>query len=882
MRTLSTLLLTVFATACGSTGGSTGGASTPDVTIADGTSEATDAVAGNDTVGATDADTATTATQGVNQPCIAGSDCAAPLVCAATSHICIACEKNQDCGAGHTCVAQKCVVGLQCTSDMQCKGMGGICDKVSSVCVGCLTSVDCADNKSCENQVCVIKKPCQSSTDCPNVCDKAAGSCVECVSDADCSGGKWCDASRHCQQRLCTDGACLDGKALPCLANGSGFGTPVACDDGNACTPDTCGKGTCSHGAPLQCDDSDACTVDSCLNGGCSHTATAKCGDGVCAKPCETPVNCLEDCGPPPQIAVSPSALAWGYVAPNTQESSQLTISNNGAGELTCSAFLFTASAPVFTIQALGGLTAIAPSSQKVSMPTPPKLTGGQSAIVTVIAAPIDAKLHTATLTLYCNDPSQANGTAIAMKLNAEVPCLKLNPTTLNFGGVLAAGGASVKTVTLTSCGGTELCLSSIALAGSTAAPGEFTLDFSAMQAVCPAIDVANGPTKAAPCCIGAGGKSTTFAVNYAPVDVSPADPNNPGQQLPDTANIQVDSDAFASSPPTVAVSGTGVLQVCPTAKIDVTEGDEVVPQTTLHLKGDGSKGVGGQAIKTYKWTVTQPKGSQKGFLPNSTFPNPSFTPDTAGEYEFCLEVTDANGVKSCAATCQKVLVVPNNAVHIELLWNTPADTDQTDSGPAAGADMDLHFANYLASGPDLDCDGTGDPWFHNPFDCFWFNNSPEWGSANKAIKDDPTLDLDDTDGAGPENLNLEYPEGTPTLAHSYAIGAHYWNDHQYGVSTATVVIYLFGWVALKIEDVAMNPLDMWYVGKLNWPNQLTGASTQPLTVCYQTLGSKAGDVCAGTAKMWQAKGEWCITPCYANPTFAASVGGATPSNCKP
>jgi hypothetical protein len=129
--------------------------------------------------------------------------------------------------------------------------------------------------------------------------------------------------------------------------------------------------------------------------------------------------------------------------------------------------------------------------------------------------------------------------------------------------------------------------------------------------------------------------------------------------------------------------------------------------------------------------------------------------------------------------------------------------------------------------------------------------------------------------------LNLEHPEGTPDLARWYAIGVHYWNDHGYGVSFSTITVYLFGAVALKIDKISMNPLDMWYVGKLNWPNQLTGTSTPPLTVCYQTAGSKPGDVCAGTAKMWQPKGEWCITPCYVNPTFAATTGGATPTNCK-
>ena len=582
-----------------------------------------------------------------------------------------------------------------------------------------------------------------------------------------------------------------------------------------------------------------------------------------------------------PKIAIDPAEVAWGYVKPDTQDHGAFTIRNQGNGALTIKSFLFTASAPVFTIDEFGGLTNVPTSSNKVELVPPLTIPAAGSMDVKLTVSPTDDKLKTGTLTLFTNDPSQPpTGTVVPIKANSEVPCLKLNPTALNFGGVLAAGGEDTKSVTVTSCGGTELCLSGFDFADGTASPGEFQMDFTPMKALCADIDTATGPTKDKPCCIGKNGATSSFTVKYTPGDVSPNDPNNPGQQVPDTVNIQVNSNAFANPLPTVAVSGTGVLQTCPIAKIDVIEGDEVVPQTTLHLKGDGSKGTGGQAIKVYKWSAKQPPGSNKGFQPSSTFPNPTFVPDAAGEYEFCLDVTDANGVKSCAQTCVKVLVVPNNAVHVELLWDTPSDPDQTDVGPAAGADMDLHFANYLASGPDLDCDATGDPWFNNPFDCFWFNNSPEWGSANKAIKDDPTLDLDDTDGAGPENLNLEHPEGDPQLPRWYAIGVHYWNDHGYGVSFSTITVYLFGAVALKIDKITMNPLDMWYVGKLNWPNQLTGTSTPPLTVCYQTAGSKPGDVCAGTAKMWQPKGEWCITPCYVNPTFAATTGGATPNNC--
>jgi len=287
---------------------------------------------------------------------------------------------------------------------------------------------------------------------------------------------------------------------------------------------------------------------------------------------------------------------------------------------------------------------------------------------------------------------------------------------------------------------------------------------------------------------------------------------------------------------------------------------------------------------------VKQPPGSNQPLLPNAKFPNPTLLANAAGEYTFCLEVVDANGTKSCQQTCKTVLVVPNNAVHVELLWDTPADPDQTDTGPMAGADLDLHFAHELAFGPDLDCDGAGDPWFSNPFDCFWYNANPiQWGSMSPAKKDDPRLDLDDTDGAGPENLNLEEPEGTAAAPTYYSVGVHYWNDHGFGTSYATVKIYMQGATVVAYPKTKMDPLDMWYVGKINWPNQLLGEAAAPVTTCYQT-----GDQCLfltdpqnpKAGKMWKPatapNADFCMTKCYINQSFVAAAGGtAQAAACK-
>ncbi|MCB9786934.1 MAG: hypothetical protein H6744_09615 [Deltaproteobacteria bacterium] len=237
-----------------------------------------------------------------------------------------------------------------------------------------------------------------------------------------------------------------------------------------------------------------------------------------------------------------------------------------------------------------------------------------------------------------------------------------------------------------------------------------------------------------------------------------------------------------------------------PTPVLIVAEGQEVIPQTRLHLVGSQSHAPEAEIVK-YEWTVQQPPGSASVFVPATTAPDPTFEVNVAGEYVFGLKVWDSSGNPGCQITTAHVFVVPDEAIHVELLWDTPGDEDQTDEGPEAGADLDLHFAHPFASGMDGDGDGTPDPWFAVPHDCYWFNADPKWGSANPGVYDDPRLDRDDTDGAGPENLNLAAPEPSRT----YRVGVHYWSDHDFGPSVATVRVYLYSQLSFESSQQLVN-----------------------------------------------------------------------------
>lgn len=99
-----------------------------------------------------------------------------------------------------------------------------------------------------------------------------------------------------------------------------------------------------------------------------------------------------------------------------------------------------------------------------------------------------------------------------------------------------------------------------------------------------------------------------------------------------------------------------------------------------------------------------------------------------------------------------------------------------------------------------------------NHADAFWFTPRPNWGTLDPLANDDPSLDRDDTDGAGPENLNLANGQNGA----AYVIGVHYWSDHGLGESTATVRIYVDGLLIDERSQVMMN-LNLWHVGQFDW-----------------------------------------------------------------
>ena len=258
---------------------------------------------------------------------------------------------------------------------------------------------------------------------------------------------------------------------------------------------------------------------------------------------------------------------------------------------------------------------------------------------------------------------------------------------------------------------------------------------------------------------------------------------------------------------------------LCPTARIDVLEGNAVLPLTVLHLDALESFGVH-SAITRYLWQVTQPANGQGRFTPGTTSAEVTFPVDASGTYTFLLSVWDAGDRQALTRAKAVVEVRPSagTGIQVELVWNTPLDPNQADSGPSAGSDMDLHLVHPSGFGAraDLDGDGLGDPYFSQPYDCFWFNPGPVWQAGAPARSGpNPSQDRDDIDGAGPETMRISAPAAGTT----YEVGVNYWADHGYGPSSATVRFWIGG--VLRAQDTIPRLVarDMWRVAKIEWPS---------------------------------------------------------------
>ena len=247
------------------------------------------------------------------------------------------CEDAAGCDDGDPCSADRCDDGL-CTHSV---AVGAACDDGDA----CTDGDVCGSNGRCGGATIPLPRPpCATCT-----CDPASGvTCVAVALGTACDDQDCCSPSSRCAAcDPATDPGCPAWEAV-CA------GTRDGCDDGNACTDDTCAcddddervcghadvadgtaceadpnactsedtcqAGHCELGTPLPLDDGDPCTVDRCVKGDVVHDLanSGQCDDGnectqddhcalgacvggpavECAKPeCASSVSCVPGTG---------------------------------------------------------------------------------------------------------------------------------------------------------------------------------------------------------------------------------------------------------------------------------------------------------------------------------------------------------------------------------------------------------------------------------------------------------------------------------------------------------------------------------------------------------------------------------------------------------
>jgi hypothetical protein len=239
-----------------------------------------------------------------------------------------------------------------------------------------------------------------------------------------------------------------------------------------------------------------------------------------------------------------------------------------------------------------------------------------------------------------------------------------------------------------------------------------------------------------------------------------------------------------------------------------------------VELRGDG---IDDGSITAYRWTLIEsPAGSAARPPSPSDARVTQFLPDVAGDYRIRLEVTDNDGnVGECDFL---VSAIPREGLRIEIFWNGPVDRS-CDTMPGAGCDdtdVDLHLLRP----------GT-EAWFNSRADCHYANcidGRLNWGDSS-TVDDNPSLDIDDVEGFGPENINIEEP-----ALGVYRVGVHLFDGGSRRDADVTVNIFCgagsttpvatFGPVEL---DEGVGPNDFWKVADVEI--QSVGCAVRDLAV---------------------------------------------------
>jgi hypothetical protein len=272
-------------------------------------------------------------------------------------------------------------------------------------------------------------------------------------------------------------------------------------------------------------------------------------------------------------------------------------------------------------------------------------------------------------------------------------------------------------------------------------------------------------------------------------------DPSRPEVEVP--LNVQ-GAEAPTAIAEVLSINGTPNTNPSP----------QVQPLDDVTLTGVNSvaSNVDGYIV-SYHWEIveqpaessvilTSPDAETTGFQFDSA--SGTFTGlDVAGTFVIALTVTDDRDLVSTNEATVTLNSIPQEALHIQLTWDSP------------DYDFDLHVEK------------DGGPWCSQQ-SCYYGNcnasNSffgrPEWDGLPGETDGDPSLDIDDLSGYGPENINIDAP-----VSGDYRIGVHAYSSLVDTETYATLKVFINGALAYEDSRLMASGRDFWEVSEVQWNN---------------------------------------------------------------
>jgi hypothetical protein len=347
--------------------------------------------------------------------------------------------------------------------------------------------------------------------------------------------------------------------------------------------------------------------------------------------------------------------------------------------------------------------------------------------------------------------------TATATSIELGGPIIVVTPAQCDFGSV-GVGARSLCSVSIENAGQTDLHVTGIAFSPDT--PALFEVDVPL----------------ATPATIPAG---TARTASFA------ATPPAPGTF---TGTLVITSDDASTADVVVPLVVRGNEGAGPTALARLksvngiaTSDPLVEPLDDVVFSADQSSASAPATIASYAWTLIEkpaessvtlsaPNGVDTGLVFSSAAGEVSGV-DVAGTFRVQLVVTDSFGAVSENEAIVTINAVPTEGVHVQLSWS------------ASSNDLDLHYGK-----------GQNINWCTN-MDCYYGNcegGGPNWDGVAGFTDGDATLDIDDTNGFGPENINVEVP-----VDDRYVIAVHSYSGEGGGpgftATDVTVKVFLGG-----------------------------------------------------------------------------------------